>query len=97
MPIESSPSTSTRLSRDQVLQDVRRIVGEYTETAPEAIREENSLEVDLGCDSLDVVEISMEVEEHFGISVPDEIAEQGRTVGGIVDGVLQLLGELPGG
>ncbi len=97
MPTDSSSSTAISPNRSQVLADVRRIVAEYTETAPEAIREENSLEVDLGCDSLDVVEISMEVEEHFGISAPDEIAEQGRTVGGIADGVLRLLGELPGG
>ncbi len=96
MAIESSLSTSTRLGRDQVLEDVRRIVGEYAEIAPETIGEENALEADLGCDSLDIVEISMEVEEHFGISVPDDVAEQGRTVGGIVDGVLQLLGEVPG-
>jgi acyl carrier protein len=74
---------------------VRQIVGAYTEIASETIQEEHNLEADLGCDSLDVVEISMEVEEHFGISVPDEIEEQGRTVRDVVDGVLHLLGELP--
>ena len=73
MPSESSMASGIRLSRDQILADVRQIVGAYTEIVPEAIQEDHNLEADLGCDSLDVVEISMEVEEHFGISVPDEI------------------------
>ena len=40
---------------------------------------------------LDVVEIAMEIEEHFEISIPDEISERTRTVANIADGVLQLL------
>jgi acyl carrier protein len=40
---------------------------------------------DLGADSLDVVEIVMEIEEEFGIEVPDEDAEKMRTVQQIVD------------
>lgn len=42
-------------------------------------------------ESLDLVEIAMEVEEHFGISVPDEFGEQNHTIGEIGDRVLQLL------
>jgi acyl carrier protein len=33
----------------------------------------------------------MEVEEHFGIDVPDEVADGVRTIGDIVDGVMRLL------
>jgi len=40
---------------------------------------------------LDLVEITMEVEEHFDISVSDELGENTRTVGNIADGVERLL------
>ena len=36
---------------------------------------------DLGADSLDTVELIMAFEEEFGIDIPDEDAEQMRTVG----------------
>lgn len=40
---------------------------------------------DLGADSLDTVELVMAFEEEFGIDIPDEDAEQMRTVGDAVD------------
>lgn len=39
---------------------------------------------DLGADSLDTVELVMAFEEEFGIDIPDEDAEQMRTVGDAV-------------
>ena len=36
---------------------------------------------DLGADSLDTVELIMELEKEFGISIPDEAAEKIATVG----------------
>ena len=38
----------------------------------------------LGADSLDTVELIMELEKEFGIQIPDEQAEQIRTVGDAV-------------
>jgi acyl carrier protein len=58
--------------------------------APEKIHETDELINDLGCDSLDVTEIAIEAEDHFTISVPDDVAQHSRTVGDIVDGVLQF-------
>jgi acyl carrier protein len=40
---------------------------------------------DLGVDSLDTVELVMELEEKFGIEIPDEDAEKALTVKDIVD------------
>ena len=40
---------------------------------------------DLNADSLDLVELIMEIEEKFGITVPDEVAEKIKTVGDAVD------------
>ena len=49
-----------------------------SELVPEA-----SLLDDLGADSLDVVELVMAIEEQFGIEVPDEDAENIRTISDI--------------
>jgi acyl carrier protein len=40
-----------------------------------------SFEEDLNADSLDVVELIMQLEEDFGIQIPEEDAEKIRTVG----------------
>jgi acyl carrier protein len=40
---------------------------------------------DLGADSLDTVELIMEFEKEFGISIPDEQAEKIGTVGDAID------------
>jgi acyl carrier protein len=92
MQVESDLSRGTRPSRDRVLEDVKQIVGEQMGIAPANIQESDDLFNDLGCDSLDVVEIMMETEEHFAITVPDDVGQEIRTVAQIVDGVLQLLG-----
>lgn len=42
------------------------------------------LDSDLGADSLDAVELIMEMEKKFNITIPDEQAEHLRTVGDIV-------------
>jgi acyl carrier protein len=79
------------------LVDVKQIIGEQMAIPLERIRESHALVEDLGCDSLDLVEISMETEEHFGIGVPDEFVDRVRTVGDVADGVLELLGQAPDG
>ena len=40
---------------------------------------------DLGADSLDVVELIMELEEEFALEIPDEDAEGITTVGSAID------------
>jgi acyl carrier protein len=52
--------------------------------AEEKITEKASFVNDLGADSLDVVEFVMEVESHFGITIPDEDAGKLATVGDAV-------------
>jgi acyl carrier protein len=52
-------------------------------------REECVLEAsfidDLGADSLDLVELIMEMEENFGIQIADEELEKIRTIGDVID------------
>jgi len=79
------------VSRDRVLSDVKRIVGEELGIAPEDIEETCDLVSDLGSDSLTLVEIVMQIEDHFAITVPDDLGEKVQTVGDVVEGVWQLL------
>jgi acyl carrier protein len=84
-------SEKTPSSREHVLEQVRQLVAEQIALPPGVVREEHDLVADLGYDSLDVVELAMELEEHFEITVPDTMSEQARTVGQIADGVMQVL------
>jgi acyl carrier protein len=93
MSVRSDSNSGIQPTRDQVLAEVKRIVGDQMGIAPEKIRQRDQLINDLGCDSLDVTEISIEAEEHFGVTVPDELAQHSLTVGEIVNGLLQLLGQ----
>ena len=77
--------------RAEVLAEVKQIVAERAGRSAEGIKETDSLEQDLGLDSLDQVEIVMEVEEAFDLNVPDEVANKARRVGDIVEGVMNLL------
>ena len=45
---------------------------------------ETSFVNDLGADSLDIVELVMELEDEFDVSIPDEDAEKMQTVGDAV-------------
>lgn len=53
---------------------------EESEVTPEA-----SFTNDLGADSLDTVELLMEFEKEFGISIPDDRAEEIGTVGKAIE------------
>lgn len=59
------------------------IINELGVDADKVIDEASFVE-DLGADSLDTVELVMAFEEEFGIDIPDEDAEQMRTVGDAV-------------
>lgn len=48
------------------------------------ITPESNIVQDLGADSLDMVEMLMSLEDNFGITVPDEAANELVTVGAIV-------------
>ena len=49
------------------------------------VKNEASFTNDLGADSLDTVELIMEFEKEFGISIPDDQAEKIATVGDAIN------------
>jgi acyl carrier protein len=58
---------------------VEKLAVDENEVTPTA-----SFTNDLGADSLDIVELIMEFEKEFGVSIPDEDAEKIVTVGDAV-------------
>ena len=51
----------------------------------EAITPGTKIQEDLGADSLDIVELVMEIEEKFDLEIPDECAEKFLTVQDVLD------------
>jgi acyl carrier protein len=61
------------------------IVAEQLGVDKEKISSETSFVNDLGADSLDTVELVMELEEEFDINIPDDAAEKIQTVGQAIE------------
>lgn len=64
---------------------VKEIIINELGVDPEKVTAEASFVEDLGADSLDTVELVMAFEEEFGVDIPDEDAEQMRTVGDAIN------------
>ena len=64
---------------------VIEIVASQLGGSKDQITRETSFINDLGADSLDTVELVMELEEEFEINIPDEAAEKIHTVGQAID------------
>jgi len=64
---------------------VKEALAKQFELDPESISMDTNLIDDLGADSLDVVELIMDLEDVFGISISDEDAAELYTVRGIVE------------
>ena len=64
-----------------VQERVSEIISNQMGVAKDQVGPETSFVDDLGADSLDTVELVMELEEEFDITIPDEDAEKIQTVG----------------
>jgi len=72
-------------SRAEVAERVKEVLVEQLGIDESEITDEASFQEDLDADSLDLVELIMELEDQFDIKISDEQAQQIRTVGQAVD------------
>ena len=75
-------------TRDEVLVLVRSHLSEELGIDASGIEEATRFREDLEADSLDLVELVMELEDRYGIRITDEEAERIKTVGQAIDFVL---------
>lgn len=67
-----------------LFEQVKEIIVQELSVPEEKVKESSTFESDLRADSLDVVELVMELEEKFEIEIPEEDFDQIKTVGDLV-------------
>ncbi len=65
----------------EIAEKVKRIIVDKLGVEESEVTHEASFTQDLGADSLDTVELIMEFEKEFHVSIPDDQAEKISTVG----------------
>ena len=70
---------------DELFEKIQKLIAEKLEIDESKITLDSSFRGDLGADSLDTVELIMEFEKEFGITIPDEKAETIATVGDAIN------------
>jgi acyl carrier protein len=78
------------MTRDEVTAKVREHLATELEIDPAKIEAGTRFREDLDADSLDLYELLMELEDGYGIRVPEEKAARIETVGDAVDLVVEL-------
>jgi acyl carrier protein len=72
------------MENEEIFDKVKAVIVEQLNVEEADVVEDASFIDDLGADSLDIVELVMALEEQFGVSIPDEEAENIKTVGDAV-------------
>ncbi len=72
-------------TEESVEEQVKEIIVKQMGVNKDQVTPETSFINDLGADSLDTVELVMELEDAFDVSIPDEDAEKIQTVGDAIN------------
>ncbi|MDQ3936450.1 MAG: acyl carrier protein [Actinomycetota bacterium] len=73
------------MTREELFERVRDHLAAELAVDPSAIRDDTRFKEDLNADSLHLVELMVELEDDYGIRVPDDEAARIKTVGQVVD------------
>ena len=77
------------MDREEILAKIQEITADRLGVDEGDVTSDASFREDLEADSLDLVELIMELEEQFGMEIPDEEAEKITTVEEAVDYVME--------
>jgi len=81
------------VSVEEIATKVKKVIGDQLGLAEGEVKAEASFLVDLGADSLDIVEMVMTLEEEFDTEISDEEAEKIQTVQEAIDYITRKVGE----
>jgi acyl carrier protein len=73
------------MSTSTIEAKVKSIIADQLGVGEDEIKPESSFIEDLGADSLDIVELVMAMEEEFEVEIPDEEAENIKSVGDAIN------------
>ncbi len=79
------------MTRETMELEVQNILMKQLNLNRDQMAPEARIMEDLGADSLDIAEITMLLEENFGVTIPDDEVEQLETVGTIHEALAQWL------
>lgn len=73
-----------------VFEKIRKIISEQLEVDESIITLDSSITADLGADSLDLVDLTMSIEDEFGVEISDDVLDKIKTVGDMVKYIEEL-------
>jgi acyl carrier protein len=65
--------------------EIKKLIENKLGISPKNYTDESNFREDLGCDSLDFIDLIMEVEREFNIAIPDSDIDQVSTVKGLIN------------
>lgn len=80
--------------REKIITDIIATIEDKFVSKHTAANECSSLTMDLGLDSMDSIELIMDLEKQFNITIPDEEAERMKTVGDIANYIEAKMGHV---
>jgi acyl carrier protein len=84
--------TRDLMTREEIFEAIRGHLADELEVDPETISESTRIREDLDADSLDLYTLVQELEDSYGLRIPDEQAMKIKTVGQAVEFVLGISG-----
>lgn len=73
------------MDRAQIIEKLFDIICNFLELDPEDVSLDSDIREDFDADSLDMVDLVMDVEDEFGVEVPEDAMESLLTVKDVVD------------
>ena len=73
------------MNKEEIFEKLKKIIVEQLGVNEENVKEEATFVDDLSADSLDIVELVMNIEEEFEMEIPDGDADKIVTVGDVVE------------
>ncbi|MCS6970832.1 MAG: acyl carrier protein [Planctomycetota bacterium] len=93
MSASANSTPSSRPSIDEIRSKVKQIIADRLSKDVNTITDASDLVNDLGADSLDQAEITMDLEDAFAVRIEEEKAQQLKTIGDIVQAIDRVLQE----